>query len=377
MMAAMMVQAICLLCSTAMAETIWTPSVQLTGVRDDNIQFSRTDPVDDYIYLAKPQLELNYNQELTQIAADGNIIIRRYQDNDEFNDEIYKFDFKGNTKLSERFRLRGDYEFIKDTTLDSELREVGRIYLREDRFSHDVRLVPSFDLTERTRIGLAGRYRDVAYDSDAFVDYSVWDISLPVSRRLETQIDTIYVSPGYTNRDSDTARSKSYNLRLGWKHETTERLDLDLSVGARHTEHEQVATGETNDSWNGLGALRLNYDFETGSLMIDFQHDLRNTADGNQANVSRLITRLRWYFTERIGLDLNGRYYNTRTEGENNNDTREYIQAGSDLFYNLTENHAVFIAYEYSQDYQENIEDEPRAERNRIWAGIRLSFPMN
>ena len=39
----------------------------------------------------------------------------------------------------------------------------------------------------------------------------------------------------------------------------------------------------------------------------------------------------------------------------------------------------IFIAYEYSNDDVKNdadTEDLPQAERNRIWAGIRLSFPI-
>ena len=289
----------------------------------------------------------------------------------------------GRTKITERFNLRGRYKFIKDTTLDSELEETGRIFVREERLSHDALLAPSFNLTERTNIGVTGRYRNVGYDSDAQVDYSVWSFGLPVRWRLATQIDTIYINPGYTYRDSDTSNSDSYTVRLGWAHETTERLNLDLSVGTRYTEHERIETDGANnrtvleeETWNVLGELKLRYTFETGDLFLDFKHDLGNTANGEQVNVTRIITRLRWDFSERMGLELGGRYYYTQTEGDINDDTTDFIQIKPELYYNLTEEHLLFIAYEYSQEDQNDIENEPRAERNRIWAGIRLNFPM-
>jgi hypothetical protein len=382
----------CLMYGVSPADTLWTPSIGLTAIQDDNIRFI-SDEVedssveedssfdnDDYIYVVQPKLKLDYEQELTQIATDASVLIRRYQDNDEFDDEIYRFNLDGRNYITERFNLRGRYRFIKDTTLDSELEETGRIFAREDRFSHDALLAPSFNLTERTSIGVTGRYRNVAYDSDANVDYSFWSLGLPVRRRLETQIDTIYINPEYTYRDSDTRKSDSYSLRVGWTHETTERLNLDLSVGSRYTEHEQIDTdsmGVTEEeNWSTIAELKLRYAYETGDLFMDFEHDLQNTADGEQVNVTKIITRLRWDFKERIGLELEGRYYYTLTEGSVDDDATEYMLFKPELYYNLTEEHVLFIAYEYSQEDQTDVENEPRAERNRIWAGIKLNFPM-
>jgi hypothetical protein len=295
------------------------------------------------------------------------------------DDEIYRLKLRGASEFTERFKLNGRYEFIGDTTLDSELEETGRIFTREDRTSHNAGLSPSFSLNERTSIGLSGGYRNVAYDSVAKVDYSTWNVSLPVRWRLATQVDTVYINPGYTNRDSDTNESNTYNFRIGWDHRTTERLTFNLSVGARYTELEQVLADDTiekTESWNGLGNLKLDYKFEIARLNIEFEHDLKNTADGDQVNVSIVVARLRWHLTERMGLELNGRYYYTQNEDEDNDDTSEFVQAGSEIFYNLTKDHEIFIAYRYSQDDQKEIEDTPRAERNQIWAGIKLNFPM-
>ncbi len=364
------------LCGTSLADTRWTPSIGVSATHDDNIQFVRSDPVDDYVYAIEPVLKLDYGQELTQFSAEGRVLIRRYQDNSELDDEIYRFNFDGNTNFSERFGLKGGYKFIKDTTLDSELEEIGRVSIREDRMSHRAKLAPNFKLTERVSVGLDGSYRSVEYDSDAFVDYVVRDISLPVRWRLVTLMDMIYISPGYTDRDSDLTHSESYSIRIGWNHETTERLNLNFAIGARYTELEQKDTKEKDTGWNGLASLILNYKFETGNLMVDFERNLQNTAAGDQVDVTRVTPRLRWNLTERFGVQLNGSYYITKTEGNQNSHTTEYLTAGSDLLYNLTENYVIFIGYEYSQEYQKDIQPDPRAERNRIWAGLRFDFPM-
>lgn len=376
MMTAMIILSLSLPSGMLQAETRWTPYIDLSAVNDDNILFTETDPVDDYIYSVEPGLTFNYDQELTQITADGSVLIRRYQDNDDLDDENYRFDFNGKTNFTERFGLEGGYNFTKDTTLDSELEETGRITIREERTRHDAALSPNFDLTERTNIGVAARYRNVDYDSDIKVDYTVWDFSLPVRWNLVTQVDTIFIDPGYTYRDSDTNRSNTYNFRIGWDHQTTERLTLNLSVGARLTEHERLDTGETEDQWGALGALKFNYAFETGNLNVDFLRDLKTTASGEQADVSRVSLRLRWRFTERLGADLVGRYYYTKNEGQVDDNTTELIRAGPGLNYNLTENHVLYIAYEYSQETLKDVVNEPTAERNQIWAGLRFNFSL-
>jgi hypothetical protein len=98
-----------------------------------------------------------------------------------------------------------------------------------------------------------------------------------------------------------------------------------------------------------------------------------------------VIARLNWYFTERMGLGLEGRYYYTQNEEEADDETTEFFQGRPELFYHLTENHIFFIAYEYSLEYQPDLEPAPddpdqnperSTERSRIWAGIRLNFPI-
>lgn len=359
------------------AEIRWTPKLYLFAVYDDNVFFDRTnDTEEDYIYNVEPRLRIDYQQELTRWQAEGRVLLRRYQDFDELDDENYRFDFDGDTRVSERFKVKGSYEFIKDSTFDSELEETGRIFAREDRFSHKAMLIPNFDVTERLNIGVSGRYRDVEYDSDTKVDYYVWDVGLPIRRKLATEIDTVYIQPGFTRRETDTRRSNSYNFRIGWDRDTTERLNLNFSVGVRYTEDELLATGEEENNWGGLGNLILNYIFETGDLKLDIYHDLLNTANGDLVNVSRVLADLRWYFTERLGVLLRGRYYYTRTEGEDDNTDTQYIEAGPDIFYHLTREHIFFVGYQYSQDYQNDLDTDKRAERNRIWAGFRFNFPL-
>lgn len=374
--AAFALQVIFLSFSALKAETLWTPSLELSAKYDDNVLFDATDTVDDYVYIIEPGLRYDYNQELTHFTADARAGVRRYQDTDDLDDETYGLSLAGDTNFTQRFNMKGKYEFIKDKTLDSELLETGRAFFPEDRFSHRVVVNPEFYLTERTIIGLEGRYRDVSYDSDRYFDYKAWSVYLPVKRRLETQIDTISLIPGYTFRESDKNESTSYIFGIGWTHETTQRLTFDLTLGARYTDYENLETGQTDENWGGAGALQCSYDFETGNLMINFERDLKNTAGGDQAEVTQVNLRLRWNFTARLGAEVHGGYYYTVTEGEINDDTTEYIKAGPYIYYHLTQNHDLFVAYEYSQEYQKDVDEDPRAERNRVWAGIRLTFPL-
>jgi predicted porin len=376
MVALMTALVLCSLSAELPAETLWTPSVDLSATFDDNVLFEGDDPVDDYIYMIKPGMALDYDQELTKLTADGHVLIRRYQDREDLDDENYRFNLDGSTKFTERFHLLGSYTLIKDTTLDSELQEIGRVFLREDRMSHFGELLPVFNLTERTSIGLEGNYRSVAYDSDANVDYTTWAAGLPVRWRLANQIDTISIKPSASFSDSDTSQTNSYNFSLGWDHESTERLTLSLALGARYTEFERKETDTTDESWGGIGTLQLKYKLETGYIRLDIQQDLQNTAEGDQVDVRKVILRLSRNFSERMGIFLIGRYFHTEDEGEFDDNTTEFISGRAEIFYNMTKNHIIFVAYDYSQEDLKDVDNVPKTERNRIWAGIRLNFPM-
>lgn len=373
---AMLAVFVCLFPGVLYAQAHWTPYFRLFAIHDDNILFSADDTEDDYVYAGQPGLKLDYRDELTRLNADARAIILRYQDFDELDDEIYRFNLNGLTRMTERFRLRGRYEFIKDTTLDSELDEIGRIFQREDRFSHRANLSPSYNLTERASIGISADYRDVEYDTEELVDYTAWEVGTPFRWKLATEIDALFIVPGYSRQETDTSRSDSYRMRIGWDHETTERLNLTVAAGARYTEQERDFTDETDESWGALGDLQLNYLFQTGAIVIDFRHDLYNTAVGDLVNVSRVDLELEWNFTERLGLNIEGLYIYTRNEGDDDTRTTEYVEATPELFYRLSENYIVFVAYEYSQYYRKNVDEDSRAERNRVWAGLRAAFPL-
>jgi predicted porin len=150
-------------------------------------------------------------------------------------------------------------------------------------------------------------------------------------------------------------------------------------MGARYTELEPKATNNsdnTYENWNAIGALRLTYKLETGYIGLDFQQDLQNTAEGDQVNVRRVILRLSRNFSERMGIYLNGRYIHTEDEGEFDDKKTEFMSGRAEIFYNMTKNHIIFIAYDYSQEDRKDIDNAPQIERNRIWAGLRLNFPM-
>jgi hypothetical protein len=366
---------LCLFSSIVWAETRWTPLLNLSAVKDDNILFSQTDAIDDYVYEIEPGIKYEYDQEVTEFSANGRVRVRKYQDNDDLDDEIYRLWLNGNTDITERFHLQGKYDFISDTTLDSELEEIGRIFLREDRISHNASLAPSFNLNERMSIGLSANYRDVSYDTDEFVDYTSWNLGLPIRWRLATRVDSVYINPGYNYRESDSNTSDTYKIAIGWDHSATERLSVNSLVGVRYTELEKSGTSEMIENWNGLGSIVVAYDFERGRLTFDIEHDLRNSANGDQVNVSRAIIGLRFNLTERMALNLNGGYYYTQNEDTDEDSESEFMRAGSELSYKITIDHEVFISYRYSQDDQKD-SDEPSAERNRVWAGIRLNFPM-
>ncbi len=357
------------------ADYILVPSIHAFAQHNDNIEFSRQDTLDDNIYTVVPGLKLNYDDMTTKLEADLKAQIDRYQQEDDFDNEFYnaKLDLKHN--LTRRFRLNGKFEFTKDTTLESELSETGRIQFREDRYRYDAGAGVRYSLTELVDLSLNYRYNNVDYKSDTKVDYNRHQAWFSIGKLLKTQVDRIYVAPRYSLRDSDENRVDSYNLSFGWLHGLSETFKLRIEAGARYTENEDKDSNDTDYTWGGVVNFRFFKRTERSEVDLTYTRDLATTAEGTEVDVDKIRLYFSWLLTERFKADLDGKFYYTKDEKEDDNIYTRYFEIQPSLFYKMTEDSALVLEYTYSLEYDEEEAPNERAERNRIWLGVAFNFP--
>jgi len=354
------------------------PSIALRGEYDDNVTFVRTDEIDDYLAVISPSLTLNYASELFKLDANGIVDVLRYADEHDLNTEKQRYAIDAGYQLMERWAFSGDFSYIKDTTLDSELEETGIVFAREDRERFNAGVGLSYQVSELTYMGVNYAYSKTDYDEEGLEDYDSNSIRLSYNRRFNNGIDTFTVAPGYNRKSSDINDTDGYRLNFGWTHLPSETYRLKVFLGLRYTEQDFKNGRDNTSNWGGVADINLQKKSETHSVLVGFGSDIYLRPDTNELNqVYKIYCNLTRRVTERFSAGVNSRLSLTQPDDADAVDDKDiwYFTVTPSLSYSLTENHSLRLSYSYQQQYDRNIEDDPRRARNRVWLSLNFNFP--
>jgi len=353
------------------------PSLRISGEYDDNVFFNSTDEVDDYLTIISPGLTFDYATELLNLQSLIVVDFLRYFDETELDTENQRYDLNGRYQLASKWNIAGNFSYIKDTTLESELEETGIVHLREDRKRYNAGGGLSYQMTELTDLNFNYTHTVTRYDSEDNVDYDYDNFSLLCNRKLKNQLDVLTVRTNYSIFDSDEEKTNNYELLFGWFHKFSETLDLNASAGPRYTRQNFNDDREDEDSWGTTVDISLNKRGETSSATIGYSRRIWNNADGDLVETDRIYARAKQRIIGRLGVGfVAGLYFTSQEDDSDNDDTRYYILNPS-LYYMLTENHSIELAYSYQNELEESRPKDLESERNRIWIAFHFNFPRN
>ena len=363
----------------AVAQDItFEPSIILGGEYDDNVLFTRTDEIDDYLAVISPSLTLNYASELFKLDAEGIVDVLRYADQNDLNTENQRYAIDAGYQLMERWSLSGDFSYIKDTTLDSELEETGIVYAREDRERFKAGAGLSYQVSELSYMGVNYAYSKTDYDEEGLEDYDSSFIRLSYNRRFNNGIDTFTVAPRYTRGSSVTSDVDGYRLNFGWTHLPSETYRLRVFAGLRYTEQDYKDGRDNTSNWGGVADINLEKKGETHSVLVGFGSDIYlRPSTGELEQVYKIYCNLTRRVTERFRAGVNSRLSLAQPDDADAINDKEiwYLTVTPSLSYRLTEKHSLQLSYSYQQEYDKNIEDDERSDRNRVWLSLNFNFP--
>ncbi len=356
------------------AEITITPSLSLKVEYDDNIDFNEKDEKDDFSGSIIPGFALNYETELLEFNAYGEVDFKRYLDETDFDrtNQLYGIDSK--YQMLERLYILGEFEFRKDETTDSQLEETGRAFEqdRRERYYADGGL--RYQISELSEVGPNFSYEKSNFSSKDDDDYDLYRISLTYSKELQNERDTISLRPSYAKYDSDTQDADGYRFEVGWKHLFGETITSDILFGARYTKIDRKDRDDTDNNWGGVGRIDLAKIGETFIGNIGYSHDISSDTEGEIIEVDRLYLNLDKKVLERFGLKFYGSGYYSRKESGDKDKVRYFVLRPS-LYYMLTQEHSLELFYSYDNEVELDEPGNPEIQRNRVWISLNLKFP--
>jgi hypothetical protein len=155
-----------------------TPSLRLTTLYDDNLDFEQKNEKDSFGANAVPGLTLDYASELLQFSLVGEVDVIKYFSETDFDRTNQLYGIDGQYQMSPRWRFTGDFEYRRDETIDTVLEETGQAFERRRVETYDGGAGLFYQITELSDIGFETDYRKREYSSDNDTDFDRYTFSL-------------------------------------------------------------------------------------------------------------------------------------------------------------------------------------------------------
>lgn len=377
------------------AEWTFDPEVSLKGGYNDNIRFRADDEVSSPVVTLSPSTLFSVATPSAGASGKVKFDFRRFTQESNLDDNNWRVDLASFKDL-ERSSLGLDLDFIKDTTLDSQLTDTGFVGDRIDRFSAVLSPHWTYNLTERTNTRLTYLYRDVDYkDSDGtgFVDFTTHLGELSLNHALSERA-IVSISARVATSDSDNnVDNELYSLQAGGNYRFSETLFSSLSIGVRKTKttfkgNSQVpifsngviigfVTVPFTSSNNDLGGVfeaSLTKQFLRGSTELAASQDVRNSGTGSLIQVTRLDWRNDYNLSETLSADLDFQFRRTRdTNSVNTGLDRTFYRVEPRLNWHFREFWRISASYRYSlQDFDNSNGD---AKQNAAYLTLTYLWP--
>lgn len=381
-------------------EITLTPLIDVTGGYDDNVYYNRYFQEADYVATGRPGFILDYESELFNVRSRGSVEFLQYRHNKNLNRENYYAFFDGGVKLTERWTLNGNFSFVNDTTLDSQLEETGIVSLRTDRKRYNGGGELSYRLTELSNAGFGYNHQSTRYGSKLYENYDYDYLRFFWDHTFNGGLDRFTVLPYYGYWRSDVSDVNNYGLSFGYSHAFSETFSLEVFAGPRYTQTERKyqvttfqfdpATGTfrlvlkemkaTDSNWGGTGSLQVTKNWTSSSVTAGYSHDLTYSSnvgdDAEPINVDRFYLTASHRIYSHLQVGFTGSFYISESASSFGNQNRRYFTATPTVQYEFTRNYSLRLTYAYSRQLDKRLPTDPGNDRNRVWLTFTWQLPM-
>ena len=287
---------------------LFTPTLDLTWERRDNIQFTPDHEIADDVYMARARLLFELPKYENYLRFSYSPQYRDYGDYDYKENWGHFFDVASNLEFANGLRLAVEYKFITSAMETREVDPGGELVPGEDRFwKHHAGIVLDYWLNERDAISAELSFDDTEMDDQ------------PVSGPFFYDYQQIFYG-------------------LGWIHQLSPILSTELRY--RHTDYDAFDTLDYRDSAGDeltLGLTGQINDVLSSGLHVGYRKTSYDTSPGDPSfdDYSSVIARgnIGWELAHgsTLRLDLLRSNY-----GSNYDRNAYYTATGASVIYDLT-----------------------------------------
>lgn len=384
--------------SAMAAEWAIEPAIDSSATWTDNVNFTPGGHDSVWGWMVAPHATFARRTEATEVAGTARLGFNRYPGNTNLDATNASLVLNSNF-VQERSRYGLGLSFIRDSTLESELATTGVAQPRQQR--NLLSLTPnwSYTLDERSSVFAQYQYDDAHYQTGGLEDYRNHQVTAgyqyAISERLAATLSGSYAR---YETDIGSVKTESYYANTGLVYSATERLKLNLAIGARRSYSTITISGDvcpadpafpllcvlfnipfqhftesekTRDSgltFNG-GA---DYQWETATAGIVLTRDLNPTGSGLMVKTDRFGIQGTRNFSDRLSASASGSYLVSRYLGGVGNETT-YYRTDFTLSYKLDPWWSTSLSYSYAHQTVKGVTQDTAA--NTVSLTIGYNWP--
>ena len=216
----------------------------------------------------------------------------------------------------QRVTLRANAGFDRDTARTSEITDTGRTDVPAERIALTLGSGVAYLVSEVDGIRVFSNYSDVSFDTDELTDHTFYGAGVGWARLLTetTKLDSSVTASRFKTGPGSPVESTIYGAQIGITHAFSERLEIQIGAGVRHTSTDFVeavggslvsrsrtATSFTTDS-------RVSYRFDRTTLEGSYVRDVSPSGAGQLLTKNTVSLSLRQRATPVITFSFRGSY---------------------------------------------------------------------
>lgn len=361
------------------AEVIATPLISIQSEFNDNVLFSRQSIVSDWVNRFGAGINLSRSTARLGLEAFSYLEAERFLEETDFDTENWRIGVEGWHRLSRRLRFYGHLSLTKNTTLETEIEEIGLVGTRDSRMRYQARGGLIYRVTERTTVNASYSFLRSIFDGEENLDIDDHSIRAFAAHRVYDGRGVFRAGVTLGGSSSETRDRYTVFPFLGYFYDFSETLEFRGEGGFRFTTWDfsdpRRENDQTEGGWVDLSLIRQ---LEIIGGRLGYRRDLATKSTGEDLLVDKFYLELQYRPLYRWIFGVEGNLFFTQEEGgvPPGVDTR-FFELISTLTYRLTENSDLVLGYSYARENEGSVPAGVGAvaERNRVWLEVQFRFP--
>ncbi len=373
------------------------PSISVREEYNDNILYTSSDEIDDWITTISPRLELIERTEQLDLNLSATISPFFYADHSDFDEVDQNYWGRGSYQISELLGVNATALYDVSNRADRDIETTGMVESVDERKRHEYELGFDYRLTEVAAMALSMGYLRDDWDSNNFdrQDLKAPTANLNFTYDLGQWWDSTIsrLNFGFGRYEYETSDTYNYFTSMGVQHWFTEMVNLIVDLGVRYTDSDfdrphlvfvppasfQVRIVEENNSdFGGVAQaiLEIRREITRGSIKI--AHDIRPASgEGTVVKRTDVVLNLSRRFAERSVIRISTGYY------KNKADSNEFSfrETDEDTFFirprirwEFFENYTLEAGYNFS--YVDDSAENNDRRRNLVYLQVAYGLPL-